>query len=131
MADKLVPVGTTYPQVYLELTINGKAITIIPDYLVKMTNGKYKVIDAKASSITDLSVSGTPDLTNKLTSNQKIAYPAINAGSLSAKVKTARDAIGTGAGLTAEQPINLEIGVDFYVNTPKAQYITSTKRALK
>lgn len=130
--SKLFTASNTYAQVYLELTINGTAITIIPDYIVKLASGKYKIIDAKASSITDLSVTGTPDLTNKLTSNQKIAYPAINASALTAKIKTARGILNnTGTAFVAGQIINLEIGVDFYVNTPKAQYTSSTKRTLK
>ncbi len=41
------------PQVYLDVIVNGSTITIVPDYLV-LQNGKYKVVDAKASSLTDL-----------------------------------------------------------------------------
>ncbi len=55
---------------------------------------------------------GTPDLTSRLTANQKIAYPAINAGSIIAKVKSSRTNLsGT--------------------NVPKAQYTSATKRTLK
>jgi hypothetical protein len=130
----LLTTGTVYAQVYLELVINGVTLTIVPDYLVLQSNGKYKVIDAKASAMYDLSSSGTPNLTSKCTSNQQKAYPAINLSSITAKVKTAREPIkGTGTlqpYSTSSKLITLEIGVDFYVNTPKAQYSTATKRTL-
>ena len=126
---KLLPASTTYPQVYLDVTVNGSTITIVPDYLV-LQNGKYKVVDAKASSLIDLSKMGTPDLTSRLTANQKIAYPAINAGSIIAKVKSSRTNL-SGTTTLAVSTITLDIGVDFYVNVPKAQYTSATKRTLK
>lgn len=124
---KLAP--ASIPQVYLDVIVNGSTITIVPDYLV-LQNGKYKVVDAKASSLTDLSKMGTPDLTSRLTANQKIAYPAINAGSIIAKVKSSRTNL-SGTTTLAVSTITLDIGVDFYVNVPKAQYTSATKRTLK
>lgn len=120
--------GTVYPQVYLETTDStGAKKTIIPDYLVLQSNGKYKVIDAKASSVTDLT---TMDLTTKCTANQKVMYPLINAGSISAKVIAARVSVDKTKTL-AVGTISLEVGVQFYVNNPKGQYTVAKARLLK
>jgi hypothetical protein len=120
--------GTFYPQVYLEVTnAGGVKRTIIPDYLVLQANGKYKVIDAKASSITDLT---TMDLTSKCTSNQKEMYPLINAGSIPARVIAARVSVDKTKTLAAGA-ISLEVGVQFYVNNPKGQYTVAKARLLQ
>jgi hypothetical protein len=126
---KLLPGGTSYPQVYLEVTTSaGAKVTIIPDYLVLQSNNKYKVIDAKASSVTDLT---TMDLTTKCTTNQKAMYPLINAGSIPAKVLSTRLSVDKKTSSLATGAITLEVGVQFYVNDPKGQYTNAKARTLK
>lgn len=89
----------------------------------------YKIIDAKASKLTDLAT--LADLTSRCTSNQKTVYPLINAGTITAKVKTLRNNVSGGLPLNANTIINLQKGVDFYVTNPKAQYVTFKNRPLK
>lgn len=129
VVGKMLPQSTSYPQVYLEVTIGKEKITIIPDFLLE-DNGKYIVIDAKASRITDLSKTGTPNLTSKLTPNQKKVYPMIDEQSLTARVKKGRESLdrkGTlGAGI-----IVLRKGIDFYVTEKPAKYDKAIKRTLK
>jgi hypothetical protein len=125
---KLLPGGTSYPQVYLEVTNSaGEKVTIIPDYLVLQSNNRYKVIDAKASSKTDLT---TMDLTTKCTTNQKAMYKLINAGPIAAKVLTTRLSVDKKTSSLTTGAITLEVGVDFYVNNPFGQYTVAKKRLL-
>jgi hypothetical protein len=125
---KLLPGGTSYPQVYLEVTTSaGAKVTIIPDYLVLQSNNRYKVIDAKASSKTDLT---TMDLTTKCTKNQRDMYPLINAGPIAAKVLTTRLSVDKKTSSLTTGAITLEVGVDFYVNNPFGQYTVAKKRLL-
>jgi hypothetical protein len=121
--------GTVYAQVYLDTyDSKGAKAPIIPDYLQVMSNGNYKVVDAKASSITDLT---TMDLTSKCTTNQKAMYPLINAGVITTKVLTARNSLDGTKKLAAGATIKLEIGVQFYVNNPKGQYTVAKPRSLQ
>ncbi len=113
--------STSYYQVYLD--VNGT--TIIADYLLKTATG-YKVIDAKASKTVNLAAT-TYNIMNRCTANQKIAYPTINAGSVSnVKVITARNSQAGTNPLPAT--ITLDKGVTFYVNNPAGQYVTFTPR---
>lgn len=127
---KLLPGGTSYPQVYLEVTDSaGGKRTIIPDYLVLQSNNRYKVVDAKASSVTELDK--LADLTQKCTTNQQKMYPLINAGPIPAKVLTTRLSVDKKTSSLTTGSITLEVGVDFYVNNPYKQYTVAKLRALK
>jgi hypothetical protein len=112
---------TAYYQVYLD--VNGT--TIIADYLVKTATG-YKLIDAKASKTVNLA-DPAYNIMNRCTANQKIVYPTINAGPVSAvSVKTARNNLAGTTPLPAT--ITLDKGVTFYVNNPAGQYATFSTR---
>jgi hypothetical protein len=127
---KSLPGGTSYPQVYLEVTDSaGVKLTIIPDYLVLQPNNRYKVVDAKASSVTELDK--LADLTQKCTGNQQKMYPLINAGPIPAKVLTTRLSVDKKTSSLTTGAITLEVGVDFYVNSPYKQYTVAKLRALK
>lgn len=119
--------SNSYYQVYLD--VNGT--TIIADYLVKTGTGvsaTYKVIDAKASKLVDLTTLAS--LSGKCTTNQKTVYALINAGVITAKVKTNRNNLSGLNQIATNEVITLQKGVDFYVTNPKAQYITFKVRAL-
>jgi hypothetical protein len=113
----------SYYHVYLE--ING--ITIIVDYLLNTGPGKYKVIEVKASKITSLD-DGIYNLRNRCTNNQKILYDLLTSNTVTATVKVPKKSqANTANEIAISGNITLEKGVVFYVNSPKAQYLTFKK----
>lgn len=123
-------------QITLDIYIKGrsKPITIIPDNLVQIeVNGikKYKLIDAKTSIKNDLTQ--LDDLLRTCTKNQKDVYPYIDdlsSGNI-AKVEMrggqAEQAFGD-LGNTGKIEIQLESGVEFWVNTNKTDFTKYTIR---
>jgi hypothetical protein len=138
---------TIYPnnkignQIYLDVTYiddAGRTVTktIIPDDLVQIdaNNNLYKVIDAKTSIKNDLV--NMSDLTGKCTANQKEIYPLIDdlaSGKIlkvemkgESAIRDFKNVIFDGGKAT----INLENGVDFWVNATKddfTKYVTRNR----
>lgn len=112
----------SYKNVYLD--VGGT--TIIADYLLELTDGSFKVVEAKASRVTNLG-SSTYNLRNRCTKNQKIVFDNLINKSLKARVKTTRE--NQSETKTIPVQIVLAKGIDFYVTNPKGQYSTSKKRS--
>lgn len=131
---------TLYPnnkvgyQIFLDVTYiddAGKTVTktIIPDDLIQIeTNGimKYKVIDAKTSIRNNLV--NMNDLTGTCTVNQKEIYPLIDnlASGRIVKVEMRGDAatrvFGDVIGETGKIEVQLEQGVDFWINSSSTDF---------
>jgi len=102
-------------QVTLDVTgPTGETVRIRIDDLVP-TNGRYQLVDAKFSSVTDLTNPAT-DLTNTVTDNQSVVYDWVARGEQVTVVPEGANA--EAAGLTPGVPIQVQPSVQIHVNGP-------------
>jgi hypothetical protein len=85
--------GNVYKQVHLDVTVGGKHVRIIADNLVKV-DGKFKIIDAKFSSVKQIDAN---NVSSTFTKNQKQAFPEISGSSGNVNVEVRSHGI-TGIG---------------------------------
>lgn len=77
---------------------------------------KYQLIDAKYSSINDLTKATENQLRNTFTENQKTVYDAIGQGRVSSVTPVGKNALK--AGLVPNEPIRIKPKVNIAVNNP-------------
>ena len=109
-------------QVTLDVTsAGGQTVRIRIDNLVP-TNGRFQLVDAKFSAVTDLSNPAT-NLTSTVTANQRIVYGWVSNGQPVTVVVEGANAAT--AGLTPGQSILLEPSVQIHVNGPAGIVVRS------
>lgn len=105
--------GKVAEQVTLEVTgPDGKTVRIRIDNLVDSGGGKYKLIDAKHSEVSDLTKG---DLHSTLTENQKKAFKWLKDGE--AKTVEVRGTKGEQIGLNSGDRIKVESDIEIHVNS--------------
>ncbi|MFK8269253.1 hypothetical protein [Capnocytophaga cynodegmi] len=90
------------------------------DNLYKTENNTYQLIDAKHSSVNDLTKASPEQLRGTFTTNQKTVYDAI--GGKDGATVTSVTPVGENAskaGLVPNRPINIEPKVNIGVNAPE------------
>lgn len=109
-----LPAGTPVGrQVTLDVTGPGGArTTIIIDNMYRDAAGNWQLVDAKFSSVRDLT---TANLTTTVTPNQRLAYSWISSGTATSVVP--RGTFATSAGI-AGAPITVNPSVQIHVNSP-------------
>ena len=108
--------GTTVgEQVTLDVTntTTGEVVRIRIDNIYRNQSGQYQLVDAKFSSVQDLT---TANLDSTVTANQSTAYGWIRNGQPVRVVPAGANA--TAAGLTPGTPIQIAPSVQVHVNSP-------------
>lgn len=110
-------------QVTLDVTNlrTRQTVTIIADNTILLSDGNYKIVDAKYSSRRDLSDTSV-SVRQTATSNQRTAYDWIARGEPVTVVP--RGGKAREAGMTPGQPITLRPEIDIVVNRPGGGTVT-------
>ena len=114
---RVVNPGTAVPeQVYLDVTNvkTGAQTRIRIDAMYEASPGKYQLVDAKFSSVKDLT---TSNLQSTVTKNQKLAYQWIKDGNATVRVSQVPSAAAKGFG-AGGQVLDVGSNVQLHVNSP-------------
>jgi hypothetical protein len=95
-------------------------VKIRPDNLIELPNGKYRIVDAKWSSVHDL-LDPSFTIEDTFTINQQKAYDAIGNGRVTSSEVRGKNGANSPLQLENGKQIILDQGIDIAVDSPSGQ----------